>query len=178
MLWYIPLGKRRVSLAELTLFGMLGTATFGMKVVMAGLPNIEPVSLMVMLFAVTFGARALYPIYVYVALEYLLYGFNYWSIYYLYIWTVLAIAAWLLRKMEHRLGWALLSGGFGLLFGALCAPVDALIGGFAYAAGRWASGIPYDLLHCAGNFVIALLLFVPLRTRMQRLYQNMLHKRR
>ena len=157
---------------------MLGAATFGMKVVMSGLPNIEPVSLMVMLFAVTFGVRALYPIYVYIALEYLMYGFNYWSICYLYIWAVLAIAAWLLRKMEHRFGWALLSGGYGLLFGALCAPVDVLIGGFAYAAGRWASGIPYDLLHCAGNFTIALLLFVPLRARMQRLYQNMLSRGR
>ena len=172
------MARQRVRLSELALFGMLGAATFGMKVVMAGLPNIEPVSLMVMLFAVTFGVRALYPIYVYITLEYLLYGFNYWSICYLYIWTVLAIAAWLLRKMEHRLGWALLSGGFGLLFGALCAPVDVLIGGFAYAAGRWASGIPFDLLHCAGNFAIALLLFAPLRARMQRLYQNMLNRHR
>lgn len=157
---------------------MLGAATFGMKVVMAGLPNIEPVSLMVMLFAVTFGARALYPIYVYVVLEYLLYGFHLWVVYYLYIWAILAIAAWLMRRMEHPLGWALLSGVFGLMFGALCIPVDVLVGGFAYAAGRWASGIPYDLFHCAGNFVITLLLFSPLRARMQRLYQNMLRKSR
>lgn len=156
------------------MFGMLGAATFGMKVVMAGLPNIEPVSLMVMLFAVTFGAKALYPVYIYVTLEFLVYGFNLWSINYLYIWAVLAAAARLLRRMEHPLGWALLSGGFGLMFGALCAPVDMFIGGFAYAAGRWVSGIPYDLLHCAGNFMIALILFVPLRRVMERLYKNML----
>ena len=54
--------------------------------------------------------------------------------------------------------------------------MDVLIGGFAYDASRWASGIPFDLLHCAGNFAIALLLFAPLRARMQRLYQNMLNK--
>lgn len=155
------------------MFGMLGAATFGMKLVMAGLPNIEPVSLMVMLFAVTFGAKALYPVYIYVMLEFLIYGFNLWSINYLYIWAVLAAAAWLLRRMEHPLGWALLSGGFGLAFGALCAPVDVFIGGLAYAAGRWVSGIPYDLLHCAGNFIIALILFVPLRRVMERMYTNM-----
>lgn len=165
--------KRRATLAELALFGVLGAMTFGMKVVMSYLPNIEPVSLMVMLFAVTFGRRALYPIYIYVLLEYLLYGLNLWSINYLYIWAILAAAAWLLRGMEHRLGWALLSGGFGLLFGALCAPVDVFIGGFGYAAGRWVSGIPYDLFHCAGNFVIALVLFVPMRNMMERLYRNM-----
>ena len=167
------MAEKRATLAELALFGVLGGLTFGAKVVMSYLPNIEPVSLMVMLFAVTFGRRALYPIYIYVLLEILLYGLNFWSINYLYIWAVLAAAAWLLRSMEHRLGWALLSGGFGLLFGALCAPVDVFIGGAGYAVGRWVSGIPYDLLHGAGNFVIALLLFVPLRGMMERLYRRL-----
>ena len=157
---------------------MLGAGTFGMKVVMAGLPNIEPVSLMVMLFAVTFGRRALYPIYTYVLLEFLLYGLNLWSINYLYIWTLLAAAAWLLRSMERPLGWALLSGGFGLLFGALCAPVDVFIGGLGYAVGRWTSGIPYDLLHGAGNFVIAFALFAPMKRLMERLYQSIGSSRR
>ena len=167
------MAKHKTTLAELALFGILGALTFGLKVVMAGLPNIEPVSLMVMLFAVTFGRKALYPIYTYVLLEFVLYGLNLWSINYLYIWTVLAVAAWFLQKEEHPLAWALLSGGFGLLFGALCAPVDVFIGGIGYAAARWVSGIPFDLLHGAGNFVIALALFAPMRRLMGRLYQGM-----
>ncbi len=167
------MAERRTTLAELALFGILGALTFGLKVVMSYLPNIEPVSLMVMLFAVTFGRKALYPIAVYVLLEFLLYGFNLWSINYLYIWAILAVAAWLLRGMRHPLAWAALSGVYGLLFGALCAPVDVFIGGFGYAVGRWVSGIPYDLLHGAGNFFIALVLFVPLRRLMGQLYQRM-----
>ena len=63
----------------------------------------------------------------------------------------------------------MLSGLFGLLFGALCAPVYLFAGGPAFALSWWLSGIPYDLLHCAGNFVLALVLFVPLRKRMSRL---------
>lgn len=170
--------KGGLLLVELALFGILGGLTFGMKVVMAPLPNIEPVSLMVMLFAVTFGRKALYPIYVYVLLEFLLYGFNLWSVNYLYIWLILAVGAWLMREASHPLAWALLSGGFGLLFGALCAPVDVFVGGFGYAAARWVSGIPYDLLHGAGNFVIALVLFVPLRRLMDRLYQSLRNNHR
>ena len=162
----------------MALFGILGVLTFGLKVAMSYLPNIEPVSLMVMLFAVTVGRRAAYPIYIYVLLEFLLYGLNLWSINYLYIWTILAAAAWLLRKEEHPLAWALLSGSYGLLFGALCAPVDVFIGGIGYAVGRWVSGIPFDLLHGAGNFVIALALFVPLRRLMDRLYQSMRNNHR
>ena len=159
---------------EVALFGMLGALTFAAKLVMAGLPNIEPVSLMVMLFAVTFARKAVFPVYVYVVLEFLIYGLNTWSVCYLYIWLVLAAAAYLLRGMKHPLGWALLSGVFGLAFGALCAPVDVVIGGFAYAAGKWVNGIPFDLLHCAGNFVIALVLFVPLRDLLGRLYRQLL----
>lgn len=171
--WSTPLAepRSRAALAEAALFGVLGGLTFAMKLALAALPNIEPVSLMVMLFAVTFGRRALYPIYVYVLLEILVYGAGLWNIYYLYIWLILAAGAWLLRRETHPLSWALLSGGFGLLFGLLCAPVDAAIGGWGYALAHWVSGIPFDLLHCAGNFAIALALFPPLRRLFTRLYE-------
>ena len=162
----------RATTREVALFGVLGGLTFAAKVAMMALPNIEPTSLMVMLFAVTFGRKALYPIYVYVLLEFILNGLHLWSINYLYIWLVLAAGAWLLRGMTSPLGWALLSGVFGLLFGALCAPVYLFVGGPAYALSWWISGIPFDLLHCGGNFVIALVLFVPLRRLMERLYHK------
>ena len=163
----------KLTLYEVALFGILGGLTFGAKFVMSGLPNIEPVSLMVMLFAVTFGWKAVYPIYVYVLLEFLVFGFNLWSIPYLYIWLILAAAAWLLRKMTHPLAWALLSAVYGLAFGALCAPVTLCISGFPAAVAWWISGIPYDLAHCAGNFAIALILFVPLRRLLGKLYGTM-----
>lgn len=161
-----------LTLAEAALFGILGGLTVALKEAMAFLPNIEPVSLLVMLFAVTFGWKALYPVYVFVLLEFFLYGFDLWSINYLYIWGILAAAARLMRRETHPLAWALLSGGFGLLFGLLCAPVDVAVGGVGYAMARWVSGIPYDLLHCAGNFTIALVLFAPLRRRMEGMYRG------
>lgn len=173
--WCIPLGKRKVRLTiqDTVLFGVLGALTFGLQVVMGFLPNIEPVSLLVMLFAVVFGWKALYPIYTFVVMEILYYGFSLWNVYYLYIWAILAVVSILLRKMENPLGWALVSAVYGLAFGALCGIVDIFIGGFGYAAAKWVSGIPYDLLHCAGNFVMALLLFKPLRQLLEKLYGRM-----
>lgn len=153
----------KLPLREIVLFGVLGALTFALQVVMAPLPNIEPVSLMVMLFAVVFGWKGLYPTYVFVVMEILFYGIGGWAMYYLYIWLVLFVAARLMRDMEHPLGWAILSGAFGLLFGALCAIMDVFIGGLGYAVSKWASGITFDLAHCVGNFAIALVLFVPLR---------------
>lgn len=154
---------------QLALFAILGALTFGAKFAMSGLPNIEPVSLMVMLFGAVFGTQAVYPIGVYIAMEFLVYGPGLWNLCYLYIWFVLAAAAYLLRKMESALGWAVLSGGFGLAFGLLCAPVDMVAGGAAYAMGKVITGIPFDIAHCVGNFVIALTLFCPLRKRMEML---------
>ena len=159
--WCIPLAKK-LTLGEMCLFGMLGALTFAAKYAMSALPNIEPVSLMVMLFAVTFGIKALFPVYLYVGMEVLFFGLGLWNFNYLYIWAILAVIAYFMRRMEHPLGWAMLSGVYGLLFGALCAPVDVVIGGFAYAGAKWVSGIPFDLAHCAGNFIITLLLFTPL----------------
>lgn len=171
--WCTPLANR-LTVRQITLFAMLGAMTFAAKYAMSGLPNIEPVSLMVMVFACVFGKKSAYPIGVYVMMEFLFYGLGFWNFIYLYIWAILAAAAYPLRGMENRLGWALLSGTFGLLFGALCAPVDLVVGGPALALSRWVSGIPFDIAHCIGNFVIALVLFPPVRSLTEKLSKQIL----
>lgn len=170
--WYIPLDKRKIRLTvfDTVLFGVLGAMTFAAKYVMSPLPNIEPVSLMVMLFAVVFRWKGLYPTYIYVVMEILFYGIHLWNVYYLYIWSVLFLVAIAMRKVRNPFAWAVLSGTFGLLFGALCAIVNVFIGGMGYAVAWWMSGLSFDAVHAVGNFVIALLLFVPLRNLLEMLY--------
>ncbi|MBR6425866.1 MAG: hypothetical protein IKS29_07930, partial [Oscillospiraceae bacterium] len=56
-----------------------------------------------------------------------------------------------------------------LCFGLLCAFNSLLTGGFYYALTWWVSGIPYDLIHGAANFVIALVLWKPLDRLLTRL---------
>lgn len=154
---------------KLALFSLLGGLMFAAKMAMAQLPNIEPVSLLVMLYTVCFGWQGLYAVYLYVLLEIAVWGVGLWNVCYLYIWLALFIPARLLWDMDSPFGWAALSGGFGLLFGALCAPVYWVTGGWAFAVSWWVSGIPMDLLHGAGNFVIALILFKPLRRLLDKL---------
>ena len=149
---------------------MLGALTFAGKMAMVALPNIEPASLFVMLFAVVFGKKCIYPIFTYVAMELLYFGIHLWTVPYLYIWLILAYFAWLLRNVKQPLAWALLSGAFGLLFGLLCTPVCLVTGGLGYAVSWWIAGVPYDIPHAIGNFVIALVLFVPMRKLLTRLY--------
>lgn len=153
----------------MTLFGVLAALTFGAKVAMSGLPNIEPVTLFLLVFGAVFGWKSLFIVYVYVLAEILYYGINIWNVYYLYIWIVPVAAGVLLRRWKHPVLWAVVAGVYGLLFGALCALTDLFIGGLGYAMSKWLSGIPFDVAHCAGNFVLVLLLFKPLRHLLQRL---------
>lgn len=166
------MAKKVLTVREVTLFGILAALTFGAKVAMSYLPNIEPVTLFLMVFGAVFGWKALFIVYVYVLAEILFYGIGTWNINYLYIWVIPAVAGWLLRRWKNPVLWALLAGFYGLMFGLLCAPVDVSIGGVGYAISKWISGIPFDAAHCAGNFVLALLLFVPLRKLTQRLMQS------
>ena len=148
----------------------LAALLLGVQTALAFLPNIELGSLLVMLFALALPLRQVLPIlYAFAALEGLVYGFGMWWVSYLYVWPLLALCARALRGCRSALPFALLSGGFGLLFGALCAIPYAVAGGFAAGFAYWISGIPFDLAHCAGNFVAALALFSPLRRVLARL---------
>ncbi len=149
--------------------GLLAALMFVAKMAMAPFPNIEPVSLLIIVYVSVLGLKALIPVYIYVLLEITTWGLGYWSFCYLYVWAVLALAAWFLRRMESPAGWAVVSGAFGLGFGALCALTYWAAEGWTFALSWWVSSIPFDVLHCAGNFVMALALFRPCKRVLLRL---------
>lgn len=134
------------------------------QVSMQFLPNIELVSLLVILFTLAFRRKVLYIIYTFAVLEGVIFGFDpWWWTTYLYIWTILAFLTWLFRDMESPLFWAVLSGIFGLFFGALGVIPYLITGGPVMALGKLISGLLFDLVHCAGNFALCLILWKPLR---------------
>lgn len=111
---------------DTAVLGLLTALLLGSKLAMAWLPNIEPVSLLIMVYAAVLGLRALLPIYAYVLLEYALWGFGLWSACYLYVWLVLALAACALRRMESPPGVGCAVGG---LRAVLRGPVRADVSG-------------------------------------------------
>ncbi len=92
---------------------------------------------------------------------------------YLYIWSILALIVLALQKLDNAVLWAVVSGAFGLLFGALCAIPYLISGGIGAAFAYWSAGIPYDILHCGGNFALTLILYKPLTRLIRKLHQNM-----
>ncbi|MGX8693053.1 MAG: hypothetical protein ACSW8E_04765, partial [Clostridia bacterium] len=55
------------------------------------------------------------------------------------------------------------AAAFGLVFGPLMyLEYFAINGGWEMFLAMWLNGIPFDLAHCGGNFVLTLVLFQPL----------------
>ena len=153
----------KIKIYEFFLYGLLGAILFTLKFAMSSLPNIEPVSLLLIIYAFVFGIKTVYPLSVYITLEFLIYGFGFWSIAYLYIWLILVVVVIIISKITNNnanpILWAFLSGLFGLSFGALYIPLYIISGGVIFAITWWTSGITYDIIHCIANFILCAILF-------------------
>ena len=171
---------KRVSAAQDVAIGALMVAMIEVcKLFMQSLPNIEMTSFLVILFTLRLGRPALYAIPVFVIIEGLLYGFGLWWIMYLYAWPLLALITRALSHADSAFFWAVVSGAFGLLFGLLCAVPYFFIGfagggamqGLRQLFAWWVAGIPYDLIHGAGNFVLMIALYRPVSNLLARMSQ-------
>lgn len=147
------------------------------KFTMMGLPNIELTSFWLILFSKNFGRKVYFVVPVFTLIEGVIFGFNLWWISYLYVWPLLVLVTRVFRKNDTALTWAVISGVFGLFFGALCAIPYAFTGtdltsGLNIAFSWWVAGIPWDIAHCIGNFVLTLLLYKPLSKIMLKVQQR------
>ncbi len=153
-----PINKTKQLVTMGALSGILLAGQLGL----AFLPNIEVVSTLIILYTLTYKRHVFPVILTFVLLEGIVFGFGIWWISYLYIWNILALIVLALQNIDSALLWAVISGAFGLLFGALCAIPYLVTGGPGAALAYWSAGIPYDILHCGGNFVLTLILYRPL----------------
>lgn len=156
-------GNPRLTVREMCLLAVFGALMFGTQLAMASLPNIHLVAMFIILAAILFSWKAMYSVAVFVMLEGLIFGFGIWWASYLYIWPILVVIAVPFRANDSALFWAVVAGLHGLCFGALCAIPYLFIGGWEAAVSYWIAGIPFDLMQCAGNFVLTLLLLNPLK---------------
>ena len=159
-------------LARLLILTLLGVLLFASKFVLQHLPNLELVSLLLMVYTRKFGVWTFIPVYIFVGLEIAVYGINIWNVMYLYVWAILVLLCLPLRRVEKGWPFALLSGAFGLLFGVLCSIPYFFSFGAEFALSWIISGLPFDAVHGGGNFLLALLLYTPLSKALDRAVKN------
>lgn len=144
-------------LRDMIIFAMFGSMMFALKIAMEALPNIHPLGMFIMLLTVVYRVKALIPIYIYVLLDGLFHGFGVWWVPYIYIWAMLWGMTMLLpRKMKPAVAalvYPAVCGLFGLLFGALYAPAQAILFKMSFKQTlAWiAMGLPFDITHAVAN---------------------------
>ncbi len=143
--------------------GLLAAVLFALQISMIHLPNIELVSLMVILYTLVLGKRVLNILITFTILEGIFHGFGVWWVSYLYIWPVLAGLTALMKRLgAPDWGYGILSCLFGFSFGFLCS-LPYLAGGPGAMFAWWIAGIPFDIVHGISNLIIGLVLFRPIK---------------
>ena len=149
----------------MAVFSMLGALMFISKMVMEFLPNMHLLGVLTIAYTLVYRYKALIPIYIYVLMNGVYAGFNFWWMPYLYIWTLLWGGAMLLPKRMPK--WAkcavypVVCSLHGFLFGVLYAPAQALAYGLDFEGTiAWiAAGAPFDIIHGVSNFCVGLLIY-------------------
>ncbi len=143
--------------------GLWAAVLFALQISMIHLPNIELVSLMVILYTLVLGKRVLNILITFTILEGIFHGFGVWWVSYLYIWPVLAGLTALMKRLgAPDWGYGILSCLFGFSFGFLCS-LPYLAGGPGAMFAWWIAGIPFDIVHGISNLIIGLVLFRPIK---------------
>ena len=169
--------KNTLTVPEIALFALLGALMFGAQVVMEVLPNVHLSGMFVILYTVLFRKKALIPIYLYVFLIGVRWGFGLAWIPYLYLWLILwALVMLVPQKTPNKwkmILYPVIGGLFGLSFGTLYAPSQALLFGLNFKQTLlWiAAGFTWDIVHAAGNAVFSTLV-VPLSQVLSRVLKR------
>ena len=161
--------KAFFSVKDIAVIGMMTAMLEAVKIALQAVPNVELVTLLIILFTLFLGWKTLIAVWAFVGIECVVWGIGLWTIMYVYIWPILVFLTLLLKKANSHWVYCFLSGSFGLFFGAFCSIPYLFIGGWALALSYWVSGLSFDLIHCGGNFVLTLTLFKPLYRVMDKL---------
>ena len=163
-------------LVDLKVFTMLGVIMLISKLLMQALPNFHLIGTLITAYTIVYRKDALKPIYIFVILFGLVYGFGIWWIPYLYIWTILWAMIMLLPKnMKPKVAvpvYMIVSGLHGLLYGTLYAPAQAFLYGYDFKTMvAWIiAGLPFDAMHAVGNVVLGLLI-IPIATALRKFHK-------
>lgn len=147
------------------------------KLLMEALPNFHLLGTLITAYTIVYRKDALKPIYIFVLLSGIIYGFGAWWFAYLYIWAILWGMVMLLPKnMKPKIAvpvYMIVSGLHGILYGTLYAPTQAIIFGYDFKTMlAWiVAGFPFDIMHCVGNVVLGILI-LPIATALKKFHKH------
>jgi energy-coupling factor transport system substrate-specific component len=149
---------------DIVLIGILSAILLIGKVAFDYIPNVEVVSMLLILFAITYGLKSIYISTIFCLCNGLMYGFGSWLLVYFIVYNGLVLVAYALRKPLRKSIFArvLFTSLFGLTFGVWFALEWGLMYGLGAGIAYYLNGVTFDLLHMAGNLIVMLLVSEPI----------------
>lgn len=154
---------KKLTVRDIAEFAMLGALMFAGKKFIEFLPNVHPLTLLTVVYTVVYRRRAIYPLAVYLLLETAFSGFV-WIVPYYYIFPLCYFVSLLVprgaSRVKRQVLYTLICTFFGIAFGALYAPWQAVMYGLNLERTLlWISaGLPYDIVHAVANCILSFLI--------------------
>lgn len=155
----------------IVLIALLTATLTGGKFALSSIPNVEIITLLIMVYTIVFGLRISLPtVLIFVTLEMFIFPFNTWVLSYYVYWPMLAIVTRLCSKLIKKNQYlfpALIAGVMTLFFGVLTSFIDACF----YAGEQtilsmfvaiYVKGVTFFIIHFVSNVVVLAVAFLPL----------------
>ncbi|NIK28348.1 energy-coupling factor transport system substrate-specific component [Thalassobacillus devorans] len=158
---------------KITLIALLASLAVVGRYVFAFLPNVQPVTAIIIIAGFWLGPLAAVVLAVLVTfLSNIMLGMGIWTIWQVAAWAVIGLASGLIGKYWSNIPLLLLAA-FGALSGIFYGLVLSVTM-YSFAGSFWGyylAGLPFDLYHAAGNAVFITMLY-PVFSRLFQRYYN------
>ena len=145
---------------QYTLIALLSAILVISKELFAFLPNIEFVSFFLLIYTQLLPLNIVISIsIIFCFIQVILYGFGLWTPVYFVLWPSFTFLSYILKKQintENKA--AIYNALFGLTFGFFNS-IPYFLMDFPFGWAGFLRGIPYDLIHCIGNYIIVIALY-------------------
>ncbi len=169
-----------LKIKKITLIALLGALLSAFKFALAFAPNIEVVTLLIIIISVVCGAGIAIPAtLVFCTIELVPFGGSLYALCYFLHWPVVALATVIASKwLKNEIGYAVLAFLVTIFFGLQTSITYTLVAGglrqpdtFWHKVGViYINGILFYIVHIVSNTLIVLFLFKPTKKMFETLY--------
>ena len=150
---------------EITLIGILAAVNIASRVMLQMLPNIKPVTSIIIISVLVFGlAFGIKLTIVTTLVSNIFLGMGTWTFFQILAWVVICLLTQCLKDVFAKFGkkpplyvMAIFSFLMGYVFGFVVSLEQFMIGGLGLFLAYYSAGIFFDTLHASGNFVFYLI---------------------
>lgn len=179
------MSKLLYSTKDIILIGLFAAVLTGGKMALMLIPNIEIVTILIMLYSMVFGIKiSLTATLIFCLTEGFLFGFNTWLISYFIHWPTLAVVSYALSKLTYLKNYIyiIVGGALTALFGVTSSAIDAIVSTnvsninfFTMFSLIYIRGAAFYVTHIVSNVIliaVALPALQPLFTQAKKKYYN------